>query len=1568
MNRKLSTILIVCFLLGFLSVNAYSGTVLFTDDFETGFGNWTNAASGDNKDWTRGSGGTPSYATGPSGGADGSSYYMYLETSSGSAYTLGDTAILLGPVITATAIRLQFQYHMYGADIGTLAVDVLSAGSWINNVWYISGQQYLSDTAAYLTADVDLSSYSVSQIRFRATAAGGYTGDIAIDNVEITCTPTGPVAPVFLNDPFEKSAAKQDQPYTNSIAADAMDGNGDVISFSKVSGPSWLSVSATGELSGTPLAGDVGANTFVVSVSDGALSSTATLNILVNDNSTPTVLFEDDFESGLGNWSNVSVGDNKDWTRDSLGTTSSGTGPASGADGSMYYVYLETSSGAAYTSGDTAILQGPVITDGNIHFSFKYHMYGSNIGTLAVDVLSGGSWINSVWSMTRQQQVSNTSPYTAVDVDLSNYTVSQVRLSATAAGDYMGDIAVDDLQITTHVNPDDLDNDGVSNALDQCPGTPTNETANSVGCSASQIDTDNDGVADINDAFPLDPAEWLDSDGDGIGNNADTDDDNDGVLDVDDAFPLDASESVDTDGDGTGNNADTDDDNDGVADANDAYPLISVNGFLDSDSDGIPNDCDASCINLGMAADSDDDNDGVIDALDAFPFDPNESVDTDGDGIGNNADPDDDNDGVADINDAYPLISVTGFTDTDSDGIPNECDISCQELGMIADTDDDNDGVLDVVDAFPVDANESIDTDGDLIGNNADTDDDNDGILDVVDAFTLVHIGTNLDADGDGAPDTCDNACLTAGMSADIDADGDGLIEIYTLNHLNNIRNNMQGTAYNDGSADNNIGCGDGVNVLLCSGYELMNDLNFDEDGGSDLNDTYNTGFGWQPIGDSANPFEASFDGNGFVIRNLFIDRDTENFIGLFGYASASAAMSNLRLDGQLSSITGLDYVGALVGYNHASVDNVSSTVASVSGNDVVGGLIGYNFGAVTDSFTEKGLVTGYSTIGGLAGASIDGSFDVVFSGMNVNSRGTAGGLLGYADNTIINNSFSTGSVSGYSTVGGFIGYAVNVMASQVYSSGGVAASSGNEAGGLVGQVYYGLSLSETYWDTVSSGMDIALGSGVFSGDVTGLTVTEIRCPTAPELAPVCASTALYSSWNETFWDFGSVNDYPGLKISGITYTDDDLDNDGVSDAVDAFPNDINEWADADGDGMGDNADACDATLILNSDNDADGCDDATEDLDDDNDGIPDTLDTYPFDFDNDQVDDAIDNCHSIPNLQQLNSDTDNYGDACDVDDDGDGLIEIGTLTELDNIRNNRSGTAYDNGNTSTSLGCGDGAALLQCNGYELIATLDFDENQNLLYDDSYNTGDGWSPIGNIIVPFDTIFDGNGFQILNIYISSTIADYVGLFSHIGSNGLVRNLGMTGSLTSITADTNVSILAGSNYGVITNVYTSGNILSLNHTAGGITALNQGTISNSWSNATVESYDNVGGLVGWNYTPGATISHSYSTGVVTVTGGTGDGGGLVGLASGSIIESYWDTQTSMQTVGYGALNGDLVGNPVGLTTAQMQCPIAPETHAACFSSALYTHWDTALWDFGSSSQYPALISNGILQREF
>jgi hypothetical protein len=130
-----------------------------------------------------------------------------------------------------------------------------------------------------------------------------------------------------------------------------------------------------------------------------------------------------------------------------------------------------------------------------------------------------------------------------------------------------------------------------------------------------------------------------------------------------------------------------DTDGDGVDDLNDALPL-DPNESLDTDNDWI-----------GNGSDNDDDGDGVADSLDFDPLDPLETVDTDSDGIGDNADSDDDNDGIVDADDPAPrdpLIfdqETYNVADFDGDGVNN-----------LFDQDDDGDGITDALDTDPVDA------------------------------------------------------------------------------------------------------------------------------------------------------------------------------------------------------------------------------------------------------------------------------------------------------------------------------------------------------------------------------------------------------------------------------------------------------------------------------------------------------------------------------------------------------------------------------------------------------------------------------------------------------------------------------------------------------------------------------------------------------------------------------------------------------------------------------------------------------------------------------------------------
>jgi autotransporter-associated beta strand protein len=108
------------------------------------------------------------------------------------------------------------------------------------------------------------------------------------DNTTITVNAIN-VAPVWTSNPVNEADATEDSVYAATLADNASDGNGNTLTFVKVSGPAWLSVATDGTLSGTPSNSNVGANSFTVSVTDGiAAPLEATLNIaVINTNDLP---------------------------------------------------------------------------------------------------------------------------------------------------------------------------------------------------------------------------------------------------------------------------------------------------------------------------------------------------------------------------------------------------------------------------------------------------------------------------------------------------------------------------------------------------------------------------------------------------------------------------------------------------------------------------------------------------------------------------------------------------------------------------------------------------------------------------------------------------------------------------------------------------------------------------------------------------------------------------------------------------------------------------------------------------------------------------------------------------------------------------------------------------------------------------------------------------------------------------------------------------------------------------------------------------------------------------------
>ena len=832
-------------------------------------------------------------------------------------------------------------------------------------------------------------------------------------------------------------------------------------------------------------------------------------------------------------------------------------------------------------------------------------------------------------------------------------------------------------------------------------------------------DRDNDGFVDPVDDLPDNPREWADTDEDGIGNNTDLDDDGDGVADLQDAFPLDASETVDSDGDGIGDNGDlypndptewADFDGDGIGDNGDQFPEDSTE-WVDSDSDG------------------------VGDNGDPFPEDPTEWLDSDDDGIGNNSDNDDDGDSVLDINDPYPLDSsrsdfisykFIGESDTDRVGIVVSGRISTEPAS-------------DILLAIGV---PNLTYAGRhfggayLIGlNDLQRLDVADGSMDRIVDLTNVTSGLQ------SWKFVSHQERSEAGSSVSFgDIDGDGSTEIFVGAQFDSEGGNRAGAVYifpikdlqqfdeADGTADRTIFlnqftrvdsgwklAGDSGNRLCGAGRFSVGDV--DSDNRDDMlfgnylrtwDDDDMTTVSYLVL---SSELETLDESDGYVDGFIDLSEHSESY-GVFEFADNDLATGKQYwYSVDVGEDINADGTGDILIGRRAYRSGLDGAVFLLSGTELSEAAedSGGNDGTIElqdirhqdDSWKFTGLP--YWNLGwkvaGIHDYSNDTKKDIALvSEFAIDfvassdlrdldaADGDVNGLIDLKNIEEGSNSFSlrgvrtdTGVHSGNDSVffsstnnppfGAFLlkNEALMELIGKVpshfsYHQNAPAAESTLQLRGPRKSFYFGQDISAVPdFDS----------DGSFDLLVSANSQRQERANTILAYLISTADISSLKSIDEKIDNLVLVEDLFGDSDNDgvMNFSDVDDDNDGVNDSVDDFQFNELEWKDSDWDGYGDNSDAFPKDPGEWLDTDGDGIGD-NRDRDDDADGIPDNEDEYPLDTDNDGLnndvdedddnDGVLDSDDDLPYDETETSDwdLDGIGDNADTDDDNDGVSD----------------------------------------------------------------------------------------------------------------------------------------------------------------------------------------------------------------------------------------------------------------------------------------------------------------------
>jgi len=210
----------------------------------------------------------------------------------------------------------------------------------------------------------------------------------------------------------------------------------------------------------------------------------------------------------------------------------------------------------------------------------------------------------------------------------------------------------------------------------------------------------------------------------------------------------------------------------------------------------------------------------------------------------------------------------------------------------------------------------------------------------------------------------------------------------------------------------------------------------------------WNANAGFVPIGDLAVGFTGNFNGMGFSVTDLFVDRDSTDFQGLIG-RSAGGVVTSVTVFG---TITGSSYTGGVVGSNESGTISDCAASVTVTGSYYAGGVAGRNYGtgAISDCSSTGTITISANSSGGIAGYS-EGSV-VDCSSVATVAGDRAGGVVGLnGTGGIVSSSSSSGAVSGADYIGGVVGWN-NIATVTSCSATGSVTGTDDYAGGVIGR------------------------------------------------------------------------------------------------------------------------------------------------------------------------------------------------------------------------------------------------------------------------------------------------------------------------------------------------------------------------------------------------------------------------------------------------------------------------------------------------------------------------------------